>query len=126
MPENVHPDAEESIRRQFKRCDEGAIQAIVRFRAAGDPREIPAIVLGIISRYLSTVNREILGTVTPETLLSDLHIESLTMLEIILDIQDSLDIVVEDAEMRQFVTLGDIYQFLEAKVARAKPDGPGL
>ena len=39
------------------------------------------------------------------------------MLEIVLDIQDAVDVVIEDAELREAKTLGDVRKFLEVKLA---------
>jgi acyl carrier protein len=117
VPSPIPADELDLIQRNFRRCGEPTINAIVRFREERDREVIPAIVRGIVQRYLPREGHEALKTATAETLLSDLRIESLTMLEIVLDVQEALNIDIEDHEMRAFRSLGDVEQFLERKVA---------
>lgn len=105
------------LREQFKRCDGETIDAIVKFRQTGDTSLLPRIVRGVVRRYLPADKVGLLDSATEETNLTDLHIESLTLLEIVLDIQDAVDVVIEDAELRQVKTLGDVRKFLELKIA---------
>ena len=104
------------LKQQFKRCNEETIDAIVKFRQTGDKTLLPQIVRGVVQRYLPADKVELLNSATEETNLADLHIESLTMLEIVLDIQDAVDVVIEDAELREVKTLGDVRKFLELKL----------
>jgi acyl carrier protein len=105
------------IRQQFKRCSEETIDAIVKFRQTGDTTLLPVIVRGVVRRYLPADKAGLLDTATEQTNLTELHIESLTMLEIVLDIQDAVDVVSEDAELREVKTLADVRKFLELKLA---------
>jgi 3-hydroxyacyl-[acyl-carrier-protein] dehydratase len=116
MPSQLTNDEADIIWRNFKRCSPETIEAIIRFRGGRDPVEVPDIARGIIRRYLPAENAGLLDSATAETPLADLRIESLTMLEIILDVQDALDITIEDSELREFKTLGDVLSFLEKKV----------
>lgn len=109
----------EQIRKSFRRCGEETVEAIVRFRHERDLAAVPVIVRGIIRRYLPAHQHEAFANATETTRLADLQVESLTMLEIILDIQDALDVTIEDAEMREFVTIGDVQTFLLKKVTSA-------
>src|SRR5882757_8630164 len=108
------------LKQQFKRCDEETVEAIVNFRQTGDTALLPAIVKGVVKRYLPADKVDLLKNATEQTNLAELHIESLTMLEIVLDIQDAVDVVIEDAELREVKTLGDVRKFLELKLAEKK------
>lgn len=108
------------IKQQFKRCSEETVQAITSFRQTGDVSLLPKIVKGVVQRYLPADKTELLKNATEETNLADLQIESLTMLEVVLDIQDAVDVVIEDAELREIRTLGDVRKFLEQKLAAKK------
>jgi 3-hydroxyacyl-[acyl-carrier-protein] dehydratase len=104
------------IRQQFKRCTDETVDAIVGFRQTGDTSLLPKIVRGVVQRYLPADKAELLKSATEETNLAELQIESLTMLEVVLDIQDAVDVVIEDAELREVRTLGDVRKFLELKL----------
>ena len=109
-------DEIEDIRRNFSSCSEETVNAIVKFRQGGDLGELPAIVRGIVERYLPEEGKEAFREATPETPLETLQVDSLAMLEIVLDIQDAVDISIDDSEIREFRTLGDVRAFLEAKI----------
>ena len=119
MPGQLTDDEITHIRRNFKRCSEETIDSIVRFRQSRDLACVRPIVRGIVQRYLPASSAEMLKNATDETPLADLRIESLTLLEIVLYVQDALDITIEDSEMREFHTLGDVNRFLEKKIASA-------
>jgi len=55
---------------------------------------------------------------TAETPLASLGIDSLTMMEIVLDVQDALDLVIEDADLRRMQTIGDVIGFLQQRFAQ--------
>lgn len=108
------------IKQQFKRCSEETVDAIMAFRQTGDVSLLPIIVKGVVQRYLPADKADLLKNATEETNLADLQIESLTMLEVVLDIQDAADVIIEDAELREIRTLGDVRKFLEQKLAAKK------
>ena len=104
------------IRRNYKRCGEETVNAILFYRETGDAGLVEPITRGIIQRYLRPEGVEMFKNATMETPLIMLGIESLTMLEIILDIQDSLVVEIKDSEMGGFRSLGDVVRFLQGKV----------
>ena len=93
------------------------MEAILKYRETGDAGLVETITRGIIQRYLKPEGVEALKNATEETPLASLGVESLTMLEIVLDIQDSLLIEIKDSEMGGLRTLGDVNRFLKEKVA---------
>lgn len=107
----------EGLRRSFKRCREDTIDAIINLRRTGDTSFIPTIVRGIVWRYVHEESRQIVDEAKPETPLSSLGIDSLMMLEVVLDVQDALDIVIEDADLRRMQTIGDVIDFLKEHFA---------
>jgi len=105
----------EKLSRSFKRCREGTVAAIINLRRDGDPSLIPEIIRGIVWRYVQEDSREVVERATPETPLSSLGIDSLMMLEIVLDVQDALDIVIEDADLKRMETIGDVNELLRQR-----------
>ncbi len=117
MPTELTDDEIDKLRRGFKRCREGTVDAILNLRRTGDPALIPEIIRGIVWRYVQPEAREIVDQATPETPLASLGIDSLMMLEVVLDVQDALDIVIEDADLRQMQTIGDVSELLRQRFA---------
>ena len=113
------PSEEEidNIRRSFRRCREGTSDAIIELHRTGNTELIPAIVRGIVWRYVHEDRRPVVDQATPETPLASLGIDSLTMMEIVLDVQDALDLVIEDADLRHMRTIGDVVEFLQKRFA---------
>lgn len=116
-------EEKESIRRSFKRCREGTPEAIITLRETGDTAQIPEIVRGIVWRYVQPDARPVVEDAKPETPLVALGIDSLMMLEVVLDVQDALDLVIEDSDLRQMQTIGDVVQFLQTRFAETHPQG---
>ncbi|WP_162274689.1 phosphopantetheine-binding protein [Verrucomicrobium sp. GAS474] len=76
------------------------------------------IVKGIIERYLPAESKISIADTTPETLLAeDLGIDSLTMLEIVLSIEEALGFRIEDSELRNIRTMGDVTTFINKKIS---------
>src|SRR5579871_3023724 len=120
-PAPLSVDQEARLRESFKRCSPATVEAVVRFRRERDPQVVIVIVHGIIERYLKLAPGESL-TDKPDTtqLGADLGIDSLTLLEIVMSIEEALDFRVEDAEARAIRTLGDVRQYVDDRV-RGRP-----
>jgi acyl carrier protein len=100
------------VKHDFRRCREGTPEAIINLRRTGDTTLIPEILRGIVWRYVRPEAREQVEKASLETSLSALGMDSLMMLEVVLDVQDALDVTVEDAELRRVKTFDDISQLL--------------
>src|SRR5438094_10216958 len=107
----------EQVRRSFKRCREGTIDAIIGLQRTGDPEFIPTIVRGIVWRYVQKDIQPIVDQATAETSLASVGMDSLTMMEVVLDVKDALDLVIEDADLRRMQTIGDLMGFVQQRFA---------
>ena len=121
MPTPPTEEQIEEITRSFRRCREGTIDAIIELKRSGNLEFIQPIVRGIVWRYLRPEVRPILDQATAETALASLGVDSLTMMEVVLDVQDALDLVIEDADLKHMRTFGDIITFLKERYAQAHP-----
>lgn len=110
----------EQIRHNFRRCREGTADAIIDLRRNGDIELIPTIVRGIVWRYVREETQPAVEQATPETPLGSLGIDSLTMMEIVLDVQDALNVTIEDADLKQMKTIGDVIGFLQQRFAQLR------
>jgi acyl carrier protein len=112
----------EQIRHSFRRCREGTADAIIDLQRTGDPQFIPMIVRGIVWRYVHQDVRSFVDQASAETPLASLGIDSLTMMEIVLDVQDALDLVIQDEDLRRMQTIGDVIGFLQERFAQVYQD----
>ena len=112
MPTELTDEQIKKVNHDFRRCREGTAEAIINLRRTGDRALIPGILRGIVWRYVRPEAREQVEKASLETPLSALGMDSLMMLEVVLDVQDALDVTVEDSELRQVKTFNDVSELL--------------
>ncbi len=108
---------EDELREALKRCPEKTIEAAVTFASTRNPDLIPVIVMGIIERFVEPDVRPILREGNDQIrLLEDLGIDSLLMVEIVILVEETLGIHIENEELRHLRSVGDIKDYLDAKI----------
>jgi len=112
MPTDLTDEQIKKVNHDFRRCREGTAEAVIKLRRSGDTALIPEILRGIVWRYVRPEARDQVEKASLETPLSALGMDSLMMLEVVLDVQDALDVTVEDAELRRMKTFNDISELL--------------
>ncbi len=116
----------QELRTALKRCSPATIAAAVRFRQSGDVVEVPTIVYGIIERHMPPESPTKLADAGDSTeLIKDLGVDSLTMLEIVLSIEETLGISIENEELRAIRTLGEVKNFIARKLSGEGADDNG-
>ncbi|MDB6020592.1 MAG: Beta-hydroxyacyl-(acyl-carrier-protein) dehydratase FabA/FabZ [Pedosphaera sp.] len=116
--ENKHADLKEGLRR----CSADTVAAAIHYRETGDLTAIPTLVFGILERYqpasapvkLSEANKTM-------RLIEDIGLDSLTLLEIVMSLEEALNVRVENGELREIRTLGQLNDFLQAKITGTRP-----
>jgi 3-hydroxyacyl-[acyl-carrier-protein] dehydratase len=110
-------EQEAKLRESFKRCSPETLEAILSFRREHDLDAVIVCVHGIIERYLKLEPGEHIAQRPDSTRLGeDLGIDSLTMLEIVMSIEEALDFRAEDADVRNIRTLGDVRRYVDDRV----------
>lgn len=113
-----------ALRETLKRCSPDTYYAACKFRHSGRREDLDPVILGIIARYAERDLRpKILAGDAALRLREDLAIDSLTMMEIVMIVEEVLRISVANEELTHLRTLGDVQQFIEAKLA-APPARP--
>ncbi len=111
------PEQEAKLRESFKRCSPQTIEAILRFRNEKKISSVIVAVHGIIERYVKSEEAQGISTRPDSARLGeDLGIDSLTMLEIVMSIEEALDFRIEDADARSIRTLGDVRRYVDDRV----------
>ena len=118
-PENFTPEDEAVLRDSLKRCSADTIEKAVEFRKTGNADLVGDVVIGIIARFVEPEKRELLVN-PPDTLviLDDLEIDSLTMVEIVLAVEETINTTIGEDEVQQIRTLGDLKNFIKEKVSK--------
>lgn len=112
-----NPEDDAYLREALKRCSASTYEAAFQFRKTKNTEHLPAIVLGIIERYVEPDLRAKLRDPDDDLrLIEDLGIDSLTMMEIVILVEEVLQMSINNEELRHLRTLGDVKQFIECKV----------
>src|SRR5580704_7920953 len=121
LTENDVADLKEGLRR----CSPETVAAAIRYREHADVDAIPTIVYGILERYQPATATVKLSQANDNTrLIEDIGLDSLTLLEIVLSIEEVLKLRIENEELREIRTLGQLNKFLHAKITGATIEKP--
>jgi 3-hydroxyacyl-[acyl-carrier-protein] dehydratase len=113
------------LRDALKRCPAPTYEAACQFRQTANPAHLPAIILGVIERYVEPALRARLRKPDDDLrLVEDLGIDSLTMMEIVILAEEVLRISINNEELCRLRTLGDVRRFIECKVRGVPPPAP--
>jgi len=117
-PENFTPEDEANLRDSLKRCSAETVEKAVEFRKTGNPELVGDVVIGIIARFVDPDKREVLASASDSLVMTDgLGLDSLTMVEIVLAVEDAIGMSIDNEEIQKLRTLGDIKEFIRAKVS---------
>jgi 3-hydroxyacyl-[acyl-carrier-protein] dehydratase len=113
------------LKEGLRRCSPETIEAAIRYRESGDLDAIPTIVFGILDRYQPATAAVKLSEANENTrLIEDIGLDSLTLLEIVLSIEEVLKLRIENEELREIRTLGQLNKFLHDKITGATIEAP--
>lgn len=109
------------LRDSLKRCSPETIDAAIRYRESKDTNLLNPVILGIIERFLEPdVRPRFKSAGDEQRLFEDLGIDSLTMVEIVIMVEETLQLSINNEELRDLRTVGDVKQFVDCK-ARGLP-----
>lgn len=98
-----------SLAEMLRRCPPETHAAARDFRATRDPRHVAQIVRGVIERYVEPEFRPIVRNADDGMrLIEDLGIDSLTLMQIAVLVEDVLEVTTTDDQLRQLRTIGDV------------------
>ncbi len=109
---------ETTLRDALKRCSPPTVEAACAFRRTGDVIHVPVVVLGVIERFVERDLRRRFQEPTADELrlIEDLNVDSLTMFEAVLLLEEVLQITIDNEELPGLRTLGEIQRFTERKL----------
>ncbi len=112
---------ESVLRENLKRCPPETIEKAVEFRKTGNADLVGDVVLGIIERFAEPDKKELLKN-APDSLkmVEDLGLDSLTMMEIVLAVEDAVGTQIENEDVQKIHTIGDIKQYIKSKVQQPR------
>lgn len=116
------PGSEELLRETLKRCSPRTIEAALEFRRTSDVSLVSVVALGIVERFLDPDVAEKLRSGDDSLrFMEDLGMDSLTMIEAIMMVEESLGVSIKNEELIDLRSVGDLKQFIHAKVSGVEP-----
>lgn len=119
-PDNPEPSAagnDAAFNAVLRRCSPGTGEAVRQLRRTGNVELLSAIVPGLIERYVEPELRARLRDPDDSLRLNeDLGLDSLTLIEFVMFAEDVLQVSIDNAELAQLRTLGDIRRFIECRL----------
>jgi 3-hydroxyacyl-[acyl-carrier-protein] dehydratase len=116
-PKPFTAEDEAALREALKRCSPSTFEAAVQFRKTGNAEHVPAVVIGVIERFVEPDLRTKLKDADDDLrLIEDLGIDSLTMMEIVILVEDVLQMTINNEELRNLRTVGDVKTFIDCKI----------
>ena len=111
------PENEAALRECLKRCSPETIEAAVDFRKNGDVSKINKVVIGVLERFVEPDKRPLLQNPSDDMVLAEeLSLDSITMMEIVLCVEDATGVTISNEEVQSLRTLGDVKSFITSKV----------
>src|SRR5471030_1043741 len=109
-------EIEAALRDSLKRCTPATIEAALAYRRHADPKHLPAIIIGIVERYVEPDLRGKLAEGDDELrFIEDLGIDSLTMMEIVLLVEEVVQLPIPNDDLRNLRTVGDVKTYIDCK-----------
>ncbi|MEZ5277515.1 MAG: phosphopantetheine-binding protein [Opitutaceae bacterium] len=116
---------EAALRESLKRCSPETLQAALDFRKSNDASYLPSIVLGIIERFVEPEHHARLREADEDLrVIEDLGLDSLTMMEVVILVEEVVNVSIANDELRNLRTVGDIKVFIDHKVRGLPPPEP--
>ena len=107
----------EELRLLLKRCSPSTYAAAFEFRRTRDPAHLPAIIYGIIERYVERPLRPHLQAPAEDVrLVADLGLDSLTLTELVVLAEEVLQVPLSPEEPPPLRTLADLQHYLSLKL----------
>ncbi|MCH6258019.1 phosphopantetheine-binding protein [Puniceicoccaceae bacterium K14] len=121
------PGSVELLKDTLKRCSPKTIDAALKFRETKDPSLVSAIVLGIVERFLEPEMAEKLNSGDDSlNLMEDLGLDSLTMIEAIMMVEEALGVSIKNEELISLRTIQDLKEFIDMKMSGSRTESKGV
>jgi acyl carrier protein len=124
-PKLFTSEDEAALRETLRRCSVATVEAAVAYRQTGDPKHLSAIIIGIVERFLEPDLRpRLAGDCDDLKVIDDLGVDSLTLMEIVMLVEEVVQMQISNEELRHLLTIGDIKTFIDCRVRGVTPPAP--
>lgn len=115
----VTQDEKDIFKETLKRCPAGTFEALIRYRESGSIEDLNVFLLGCIKRHTDKEYHELLDKGDDAvSFIDDLGIDSMTMMEIVMMVEECLGVQIENQDLMNVRTLGDLNGYLLQSVGK--------
>jgi len=115
-------DREKEILGALKHTSEETVQAALRFQHTRQPEDLDIIIRSVLRRDLPEDVAANADTATDESrLMEDLGMDSFGTIEVMMTAEEVFGITIANSEMKDVSTIGQLKQFLMAKLESKRP-----
>lgn len=114
------------MKEALRRCSPATLEAALKYRKDSDVGQLPTVIFGIVERYVDPALRPRLSTAGVEELrvVEDLGLDSLTIMEIVMLVEEVVLVTISNNDLRELRTLGDIKTFVDCRARGVEPPKP--
>ena len=110
---NISEEELEGLRDTLKRCPSGTFEALLGFRSEGDLKALEVFIVGVLKRHVEPEYESLLdGERAQLSFVDDLGVDSMTMMEVVMMVEECLDIRLENQHLMQIQTFSDLDQYI--------------
>jgi acyl carrier protein len=118
-PLDPTPNDDPVLRETLKRCSPATYYAACKYRTTGCSDALRTVLIGVVERYVDRDLRyKLLSSPDELRLAEDLGLDSLTLMEIVMLMEEIFPLEVTNEELVQLRRFGDVRRFVEFKVAQ--------
>lgn len=116
---------EAALKESLRRCSPKTVTAAVEYRKTRDAQHIPVIIVGIIERFVEPDLRpRLAGDCDELRVIDDLGVDSLTLMEIVMLVEEVVQMPISNDELKDLRTIGDIRVFVDCRARGVPPPAP--
>ena len=107
----------EGIEDALRHCPQGTYEALSEFRSSGNVESFDKFLTGVLERFVEPEMVDSLkGDRSQLKFVDDLGVDSMTMMEIVIVMEECLGIKMENEELMEIETYGDLDQYVSSKL----------
>jgi len=104
----------EELQELLKRCPAGTFEALLLYRENGDLEALSTFLMGCIKRHTDDEYHDCFeGNRDQISFVDDLGIDSMTMMEIVMMVEECLEIRVDNQDLMNVRTYGDLNAYIK-------------
>ena len=107
----------EAIEDALRHCPQGTYEALSEFRCTGKVESFDKFLSGVLERFIEPEMVDSLkGDRSKLNFVEDLGVDSMTMMEIVMVMEECLGIKMENEELMEIETYGDLDRYVSSKL----------